>query len=91
MASLRPGTIGTAQSICYNTAPAALTQLTAPTGGTGGSIPTSGRIHPIIQRLQISEVQQASATLRPFLLPQGTTGATLPAEHAEQSAVLQSQ
>ncbi len=33
--SLQPGTIGTAQSICYNTAPAALTQLTAPTGGTG--------------------------------------------------------
>ena len=32
---LQPGTIGTAQSICYNTAPAALTQLTAPSGGTG--------------------------------------------------------
>ena len=34
-ANLTAGTIGTAQSICYNTAPAALTQLTAPTGGTG--------------------------------------------------------
>ncbi len=34
--NLTPGTIGTAQSICYNTAPAALTQLTAPTGGPGG-------------------------------------------------------
>src|SRR5664280_2262975 len=33
---LTAGTIGTAQSICYNTAPAALTQLTAPTGGPGG-------------------------------------------------------
>ena len=33
--NLTAGTIGTAQSICYNTAPAALTQLTAPTGGTG--------------------------------------------------------
>ena len=33
--NLTSGTIGTAQSICYNTAPAALTQLTAPTGGTG--------------------------------------------------------
>jgi hypothetical protein len=32
---LQPGTIGTAQSICYNTAPAALTQLTSPSGGTG--------------------------------------------------------
>ena len=32
---LTAGTIGTAQSICYNTAPAALTQLTVPTGGTG--------------------------------------------------------
>ena len=34
--NLTAGTIGTAQSICYNTAPAALTQLTAPTGGTRG-------------------------------------------------------
>ncbi len=33
--NLTPGTIGTAQSICYNTSPAALTQLTAPTGGSG--------------------------------------------------------
>jgi len=33
---LLPGTIGTAQSICYNTAPAALTQLTAASGGPGG-------------------------------------------------------
>ena len=33
--NLTAGTIGTLQSICYNTAPAALTQLTAPTGGTG--------------------------------------------------------
>jgi regulation of enolase protein 1 (concanavalin A-like superfamily) len=33
--SLTAGTIGTAQTICYNTTPAALTQLTAPTGGTG--------------------------------------------------------
>jgi hypothetical protein len=35
-ANFTPGTIGTAQSICYNTIPAALTQLTAPTGGPGG-------------------------------------------------------
>ncbi len=33
--NLTAGTIGTAQSICYNTTPAALTQLAAPTGGTG--------------------------------------------------------
>ena len=33
--NLTAGTTGTAQSICYNTVPAALTQLTAPTGGTG--------------------------------------------------------
>jgi len=33
--NLTPGTIGTAQTICNNTAPAALTQITAPTGGTG--------------------------------------------------------
>ena len=33
--NLTAGTTGTAQSICYNTAPAALTQLTAPAGGTG--------------------------------------------------------
>ncbi len=33
--NLTPGTIGTAQTICYNTAPVALTQLTAPTGGSG--------------------------------------------------------
>jgi hypothetical protein len=32
---LTAGTIGTVQSICYNTTPAALTQLTAPGGGTG--------------------------------------------------------
>jgi hypothetical protein len=35
-AQLTPGTIGNPQSICYNTAPAQLTQLTAPTGGPGG-------------------------------------------------------
>ena len=34
--NLTPGTIGTSQSICYNTVPAALTQLTAPSGGPGG-------------------------------------------------------
>ena len=34
--NLTPGTIGTAQSICYNTAPSTLTQLTAPAGGPGG-------------------------------------------------------
>ena len=33
--TLRPGTIGVAQTICYNTSPAPLTQLTAPSGGTG--------------------------------------------------------
>ena len=33
--SLTPGTIGTAQSICYNASPSALTQITAPTGGSG--------------------------------------------------------
>jgi uncharacterized protein GlcG (DUF336 family) len=33
--NLTPGTIGTAQTICYNTTPAGLTQLTAPTGGSG--------------------------------------------------------
>ena len=52
---LTAGTIGTAQSICYNTIPAALTQLTAPSGGPGG-IHTSGRVHPIIQPGQVSEV-----------------------------------
>jgi PKD repeat protein len=34
--NLTSGTIGTAQSICYNTAPAALTETTVPTGGPGG-------------------------------------------------------
>ena len=34
--NLTSGTIGTAQSICYNSAPAALTQTGAPTGGPGG-------------------------------------------------------
>ena len=33
--TLSPGTIGTAQTICYNSVPAPLTQLTAPVGGTG--------------------------------------------------------
>jgi hypothetical protein len=32
---LTPGSIGNPQTICYNTAPATLTQLYAPTGGTG--------------------------------------------------------
>ncbi len=32
---LTPGIVGPAQSICYNTAPATLTQTTAPSGGTG--------------------------------------------------------
>ena len=35
-ANLTPGSVGNAQTICYNTAPAQLTQLTAPTGGPGG-------------------------------------------------------
>ena len=34
-ANLTAGTIGTAQTICYGSAPATLTQLTAPSGGTG--------------------------------------------------------
>ncbi len=33
--TLTPGTIGTSQTICYNTTPSALTQLSAPVGGTG--------------------------------------------------------
>jgi gliding motility-associated-like protein len=33
--NLAPGSIGTAQSICYNTVPAPLIQITAPSGGTG--------------------------------------------------------
>ena len=33
--NLSSGTIGTAQSICFNTAPATLTEMTAPSGGTG--------------------------------------------------------
>jgi hypothetical protein len=33
--TLNSGTIGTSQSICYNTSPSALTQITAPSGGTG--------------------------------------------------------
>jgi hypothetical protein len=33
--NLTAGTIGSGQTICYNTAPAPLTQITAPTGGTG--------------------------------------------------------
>ncbi|MBK7710164.1 MAG: hypothetical protein IPJ37_03775 [Bacteroidales bacterium] len=32
---LTAGSVGTAQAICYNTAPAQLTQLTAPSGGDG--------------------------------------------------------
>jgi hypothetical protein len=35
ISNLTPGTIGTNQSICFNSAPAALTQMTTPTGGTG--------------------------------------------------------
>ena len=34
-AILTSGTIGTAQSICYNTAPSGLTQTAPPSGGTG--------------------------------------------------------
>ncbi len=34
--NLTAGTIGTVQTICYNTAPAPLTELAAPTGGPGG-------------------------------------------------------
>ncbi len=34
-ALVTPGTIGTAQSICYNVTPTALTNLTLPTGGNG--------------------------------------------------------
>ncbi len=33
--NVSPGTIGTAQTICYNTIPAALTELSPATGGTG--------------------------------------------------------
>ena len=33
-AQLTPGTVGNAQTICYNTAPAALTELTAAAGGS---------------------------------------------------------
>jgi hypothetical protein len=33
--NLAAGTIGNSQTICYNTTPAPLTQVTAPTGGTG--------------------------------------------------------
>src|SRR6185437_3946288 len=33
--ALAAGTIGTAQTICYNTAPASLTTVTNPTGGSG--------------------------------------------------------
>ncbi len=33
--ALNSGTIGTSQSICYNTTPSGLTQITAPSGGTG--------------------------------------------------------
>jgi hypothetical protein len=32
---LKSGTIGSDQTICYNTMPASLSQITAPTGGTG--------------------------------------------------------
>ncbi|MDD3875083.1 MAG: T9SS type A sorting domain-containing protein [Bacteroidales bacterium] len=34
-ANLTAGSVGSNQSICYNTSPAAFTQATAPTGGTG--------------------------------------------------------
>ncbi len=34
-ANLTPGTVGSSQSVCYNTIPAPLNQITAPTGGTG--------------------------------------------------------
>ncbi|GEM_PF-817410 len=33
--ALTPGTIGSDQTICYNSAPSTLTQITAPTGGSG--------------------------------------------------------
>ena len=33
--NLTSGTIGTSQTICYNTTPSPLTEFTAPTGGTG--------------------------------------------------------
>ena len=35
-ANLTPGSVGSAQTICYNTAPLQLTQITAPSGGPGG-------------------------------------------------------
>ena len=54
---LTAGTIGTAQSICYNTVPAALTQLTAPTGGPGGYT-YQWQSSPIIPPGQVSEGQR---------------------------------
>ncbi len=35
MPAVTPGSIGSAQAICYNTAPAQLTQTSAPSGGSG--------------------------------------------------------
>ncbi|MZQ49285.1 MAG: DUF4082 domain-containing protein [Bacteroidales bacterium] len=33
--AVNPGSVGTSQTICYNTVPAQLTQISAPSGGTG--------------------------------------------------------
>ena len=80
---LLPGTIGTAQSICYNTAPAALTQLSAPSGGPGGY---TYQWQDSPDNSTFTNIGGATGVgyAPPVLTPQGTTGATLPAEHAEQ-------
>ena len=82
--NLTAGTIGTAQSICYNTAPAALDTAYCPRQVVQGHIPINGRAHRITQPGQISEEQQPSATLRPLLQQVHITGARLQAERAVQ-------
>ncbi len=85
-AILTAGTIGTAQSICYNTAPAGLTQTAPPSGGDRRLyIPMAKQ--PGQQHLDQHWRCQRSYTTHPEFLQQlHITGATLPALHAEQQA-----
>ncbi len=72
---LLPGTIGTDQSICYNTAPAALVQLTPPSGGPGGY---TYQWQDSPDNVTFTNIGGATAQvmLLLFLQQQGTTGGT---------------
>ena len=85
--NLTAGTIGTAQTICYNTIPAPLTELTAPAGGPGGY---TYQWQDSPDNITFTNIGGATAAAihRLLLQPADTTGARLQAEHAEQSTAL---